>query len=163
MSKCSMQKKIESIDKKSSKKNENMEFTAENLEDFLEENFSDYLSEAREYLSENYPDDWLWNMEDISENLEGKDAMDILLMGFNGYDWNPHRSDNKEPFNPNRDYYYLNGYGNLVSVDAHDEEAYYKRCITMSDFASWMMDNNSGYALEDAFNEWAGNEPEEED
>lgn len=162
MKKCSMQKKIESLGKKSSKKNENMEFNAENLEAFLEENFSDYLSEAREYLSENYPDDVLNSMDELDELLNVSPS-EAIQKAFNGYDWNPHKSDHSEPFNPNRAYFFFNGYANLVSVDEYDEEAYYKRCVTMSDFASWMMDNNSGYALEDAFNEWAGNEPEEED
>ena len=51
-------------------------------------------------------------MDDLGELLYGKDPIDLLNMAFNGYD-----EDTNGAFNPNRDFFRFNGYGNLVSAD----------------------------------------------
>lgn len=53
------------------------------------------------------------------------DPMDILYRAFYGHDddtWTTDNSGNREygPFNPNREYFYFNGYGNLVSSNYKD-------------------------------------------
>lgn len=53
------------------------------------------------------------------------DPMDILYRAFYGHDddtWTTDGIGNREygPFNPNREYFYFNGYGNLVSSNYKD-------------------------------------------
>lgn len=53
------------------------------------------------------------------------DPMDILYRAFYGHDddtWTTDSNGDREygPFNPNRDYFYFNGYGNLVSSNYKD-------------------------------------------
>lgn len=148
---ASMQKKIEAFAKKNETKkmNEDWEFNPANVSAYLEGDegsadgcFDNYLSEVSEFLSEqNMSDDELISMDELNEYMSGKDAMDVILSAFNGYDYNPYHSEHSEPFNPNRDWFYLNAYGNLVSVDDRDREEYYKRCVNMEEFAEWLIDN----------------------
>ena len=70
-------------------------------------------------------DDRYYDMEMINEFYAGTDADEILRRAFYGYDsetWTTDASGNKEygAFNPNRDYFTYNGYGNLVSADYKD-------------------------------------------
>lgn len=148
--KCSMSKRIEAFAKKSEAKvNEDWEFNPANVSAYLEGDegsedgcFDNYLSEVGEFLDEQHmSDDLLMGMDELNDYMSGKDAMDIILSAFNGYDYNPHRSDHTEPFNPNRDWFYFNAYGNLVSVDDRDRVEYYKRCVNMEEFAEWLIDN----------------------
>ena len=70
-------------------------------------------------------DDRYYYMEDLSEFYHGQDPIEILTRAFYGHDddtWETDRNGNKiyGEFNPNRDYFYYNGYGNLVSSDYKD-------------------------------------------
>ena len=70
-------------------------------------------------------DDRYYYMEDMSEFYRGQDPIEILTRAFYGHDddtWETDRNGNKVygAFNPNRDYFYYNGYGNLVSSDYKD-------------------------------------------
>lgn len=59
-------------------------------------------------------------LEDV---LDGRDIEDVLNMAYFGKDedsWNEYSS-----FNPNRNYFRFNGYGNLVSADYKD----YSYCL----------------------------------
>jgi len=115
-------------------------------EDVYESLVSEYGSE---FLWEKQPDDVLMEMDE--ENIQtacGDDVMNALQRAFHGYDYNPYNADSREPFNPNRDYFFLNGYGNLVSVDADDEEEYIKNAInSKEDFADYCVEQ--GYVSED--------------
>ena len=95
------------------------------------------------------PDDVLMELDD--ENIKtacGDDVMMALQKAFHGYDFNPYNTDSREPFNPNRDYFFLNGYANLVSVDADDEEEYLKYAInSKEDFVDFCIEQ--GYVSED--------------
>jgi hypothetical protein len=70
-------------------------------------------------------DDRYYEMECLDEHFYDTDARDILYRAFYGYDedtWHTDSQGNKEygAFNPNRDYFYYNGYGNLVSTNYKD-------------------------------------------
>ena len=70
-------------------------------------------------------DDRYYSMDELNELYNGQDATEILCRAFYGYDeetWTTDSSGNKEygAFNPNRDYFRFNGYGNLVSADYKD-------------------------------------------
>ena len=52
-----------------------------------------------------YEDDRIYSMWDLDEILEGRTPTDILSMGFYG------------SFNPQHDFFWFNGYGNLESAD----------------------------------------------
>ena len=114
------------------------ELAAKVLED--EDLYDSLVSEyGKDYLYEEQPDDALMELDE--ENVKmvcGDDAMNILQRAFFGYDFNPYNEDKKEPFNPNRDYFFLNGYANMVSVDEGDVDEYLKYAINSKDeFVEW--------------------------
>ena len=70
-------------------------------------------------------DDRYYDMEELNEFYSGQEPQEILFRAFYGFDadsWHTDSSGNKiyGAFNPNRDYFYFNGYGNLVSSDYKD-------------------------------------------
>lgn len=70
-------------------------------------------------------DDRCYSMDLLDEIYQGSDASEILRRAFYGHDagdWTMDASGNKiyGSFNPNRDYFYFNGCGNLVSTDYID-------------------------------------------
>ena len=65
-------------------------------------------------------DDKIYPMEDLSEIFQGTQPEEILQRAFYGYDEPINKDEEHLPFNPNRNYFYFNGYGNLVSVDKVD-------------------------------------------
>ena len=70
-------------------------------------------------------DDRYYEMEMLSEFYSGTDPIELLQRAYYGRDddtWTTDASGNKTygEFNPNRDYFYYNGYGNLVSSDYKD-------------------------------------------
>lgn len=70
-------------------------------------------------------DDRYYDMEELDEFYNGQDPIEILTRAFYGHDddtWETDRNGDKiyGAFNPNRDYFYYNGYGNLVSSDYKD-------------------------------------------
>ena len=87
-----------------------------------EELFNDCIEELdgwNGYLG----DDRYYCMEDIDEYYQG-DALDAIRRAFFGHDedWHTdaHGEREYEPFNPNREYFRFNGYGNFVSSDWKD-------------------------------------------
>lgn len=62
-------------------------------------------------------DDRYYNMEDLDEIFSNTEATEILARAFYGYDA---ESREDAPFNPNREFFCFNGYGNLVSCDYKD-------------------------------------------
>jgi hypothetical protein len=70
-------------------------------------------------------DDRYYNMDMLSDFYSGTDPIELLNRAYFGYDsetWHTDSSGNKiyGSFNPNREYFSYNGYGNLVSSDYKD-------------------------------------------
>lgn len=90
----------------------------ENTEDFnndIEEldSWNGYLGSKRYY-----------RMEEFSDYYQDTDPLEILRRAFFGYDDDDSTLEKKEPFNPNRDYFYLNDLRDLVSTDQQDYSDY---------------------------------------
>lgn len=102
-----------------------------NILDYFEQNedvFNDCIEELDSYNGY-LGDDHYYSMDELDELYSGQDATEILRRAFYGYDaetWHADSHGEKEygPFNPNRDYFTLNGYGNLVSADYKDYSAF---------------------------------------
>lgn len=84
--------------------------------DCIEEldSYNGYLGDNRYYL-----------MDELDEFYNGVEPSEILRRAYYGRDDDTYTTDssgNKTygEFNPNRDYFYYNGYGNLVSSDYKD-------------------------------------------
>ena len=87
----------------------------------LFENCIEELDSYNGYLG----DDRYYNMDMLDEFYQGVEPTEILTRAFYGRDdegWETDASGNKiyGSFNPNRDYFYHNGYGNLVSCNYKD-------------------------------------------
>lgn len=70
-------------------------------------------------------DDRYYSMDELNGFYNGTDPSEILARAFYGYDeetWTTDASGNREygAFNPNREYFRYNGYGNLVSANYKD-------------------------------------------
>ena len=73
-------------------------------------------------------DDRYYEMDMLPELLSGTNIIDLLNMAYFGNDEN-YCVDNYgckryESFNPNREYFYFNGYGNLCSTNYKDYSAH---------------------------------------
>lgn len=103
----------------------------EKIIDFFKENeelFNSCIEELDGYngfLGDNryYP------MEELNELYRDTEPLEMLYRVFYGRDddtWTTdmHGKKSYGEFNPNRDYFYYNGYGNLVSSDYKDYSAY---------------------------------------
>lgn len=105
---------------------------------------------GNEYLQEYSPDDCIYPMDEISEFIT--DVWEALRSSFYGYDWNPYveeRGDTnaREQFNPNRDYFAFNGYGNLLSIEGYDYTKWLMQWINEDKFVQWCAER--GYIDED--------------
>lgn len=70
-------------------------------------------------------DDRYYSMDELSEIYGSTDPVEVLTRAYFGYDaetWHTNSHGQKEygAFNPTRDYFRFNGYGNLVSSDYKD-------------------------------------------
>lgn len=86
--------------------------------------FNDAIEELDNYNGY-LGDDRYYSMDELDDIFASQHATDILYRAFYGYDaetWHTDAHGEKEygPFNPNRDYFCSNGYGNLVSADYKD-------------------------------------------
>lgn len=103
---------------------------------------------GNEYLQEHNPDDCIYPMDEVSEFIT--DVWEALRSSFYGYDWAPGADSERslrEQFNPNRDYFAFNGYGNLTSIDGYYYTDWLERCIDEDDFIEWCTEQ--GYIDED--------------
>lgn len=92
--------------------NDNEEIFNECIEEL--DSYNGYLGDDRYYL-----------MEELNEFYNGQKPIEILYRAFYGRDDDTYTTDssgNREygEFNPNREYFYYNGYGNLVSSNYKD-------------------------------------------
>ena len=74
-------------------------------------------------------DDRYYNMDELPELLSGLKAIDLLNRAYFGRDdenWHTDAHGEKiyDSFNPNREFFYFNGYGNLVSANYKDYSAF---------------------------------------
>lgn len=74
-------------------------------------------------------DDRYYSMDELSELYSGVDPVELLNRAYFGHDaetWYTDSHGEKEygPFNPNREYFTFNGYGNLVSANYKDYSAF---------------------------------------
>lgn len=104
--------------------------TTNNIIEEMIERYFDRYPEALEEIIEELDswngylgDDRYYYMSDIDEIFYGHDPMDILNSAFYGCD------DTDGKFNPNREYFKFNGYGNLVSSDYKDYSCFNDRWL----------------------------------
>ena len=95
--------------------------------EYFQENETEYDETIEELDSYNgyLGDDRYYGMEELDELYNGTEPTEILTRAFYGYDadtWYTDSYGEKHygPFNPNREYFTYNGYGNLVSSDYKD-------------------------------------------
>lgn len=74
-------------------------------------------------------DDRYYDMDMLAEFYHGCDPVELLNRAYFGFDadnWHTdsHGEKRYDAFNPNRDYFTYNGYGNLVSSDFKDYSAH---------------------------------------
>lgn len=96
-----------------------MEYFTVNEEDFNEA--IEALDSWNGYLG----DDRYYSMDELDEIYSGTEPTEILYRAFYGHDDDSYTTDSRGDreygqFNPNRNYFYFNGYGNLVSADYKD-------------------------------------------
>ena len=70
-------------------------------------------------------DDRYYSIEELNDLYSGQEPQEILFRAFYGFDDDSWHTDSRGgkiygAFNPNRDYFYFNGYGNLVSSNYKD-------------------------------------------
>lgn len=90
---------------------------------YFEDNEDDFIDAIEELDSYNgyLGDDRVEDMEFLNEIYSSTEPLEVLRRAFYGYDATYGvDDDNRQSFNPNRDYFYFNGYGNLVSTDYKD-------------------------------------------
>ena len=95
-----------------------MNYYRENMEDFAND-----IEELDDWNGCLY-DDKFYPMEEINELFQGTEPEEILRRAFYGYDEPLNKDEQRQPFNPNRNYFYFNGCGNLVSIDEKDYSDY---------------------------------------
>lgn len=101
--------------------------TIEKIIAYFEENESVFNAAIEELDNYNgyLGDDRYYEMEYLNEFYNSTEPLELLQRAYFGRDddtWTTDSSGNKTygEFNPNRDYFYYNGYGNLVSSDYKD-------------------------------------------
>ena len=110
----------------------------------LDELAEDY---GLEYMREKSDEEELFDMEMLDDMMDSQTPTEIIMKAFFGDDYEFLNSNDRESFNPNREYFYFNVYGNLVSVDARDKVEFIKEHLDEDDFIEWCKDQ--GYVDED--------------
>ena len=106
---------------------------------------SEMVSVWNEYCDNcNMYDDRIYDMCELDEIFSGEDVTFILNRAFFGHDqWNEDSS-----FNPNRDWFTFNGYGNLISMDCIGYNEYSGKfmcdCIDENAIVDYVLDNMDG-------------------
>lgn len=127
---------------------------AETLLNYYKENEEDFNHDIEEM------DSWsgclgdgriepMYMLDEIYQNTE---ATEILIRAFFGWDEDSWREEDGEisydKFNPNREYFYFNGYGNFVSTDELDYSGYLD-----VDYVQDIIDNERHLCLSDGAQE----------
>lgn len=133
---------------------------ADKLLAYYKENTEDFNSDIEEldrwngYLG----DDKVIPMDELDDFYPEVEPSEILRRAFFGYDEPYAKTDVKSSFNPNRDYFYFNGYGNLVSTDERDYSDYLDE-----DFVQEIIDNEPNLSLSSGAQEIIDNYETEDD
>lgn len=113
--------------------------TIEKIIKYFEENESIFNQCVEELDGYNgwLGDNRYYEMEYLNEFYQGVEPIEILWRAYYGRDedsWTTDSSGNKQygEFNPNREYFTYNGYGNLISTDYKDYSAHLDRYIIES-------------------------------
>ena len=114
-------------------------------------------------------DDRYYSMDELDELYSGVEPSEILRRAFYGYDsetWTTDSHGQKEygAFNPNREYFYFNGYGNLVSADYKDYSDHLDRYLidSMSENRQYITTIDENAELSELFDKLEEAESEEE-
>lgn len=109
----------------------NWEEVVKRIEDYMNDNPSDFedIIEQLDDIDGILDDDRYYEMDELDEVYDGEEPSEVLRRAFYGYDedswtYDSHGEKNYEQFNPNRQYFHFNGYGNLVSTDYRDYSTY---------------------------------------
>ena len=147
----------------------NREKTIEKIIAYFEENkdiFNDCIIQLDDY-SGYLNDDRYNDMELLNEIYSGAEPLEILRRAFFGRDednWHTDSHGNKEyaEFNPNRDYFKYNGYGNLISTDYPDYSEFIDKYVIeeMSDNRRWIDEIDGNEELSELFDELERDEDE---
>lgn len=112
-------------------------------------------------------DDRYYPMEELNELYRDTEPLEMLYRVFYGRDddtWttDAHGKKSYGEFNPNRNYFYYNGYGNLVSSDYKDYSAYldYYTIENMSNNRRWINSIEDDAELSALFDELEEDEEE---
>ena len=105
------------------------------------EDFNDDIEELDNWTGCLY-DDKIYPMDDLNEFFSNEKPDEIIRRAFYGYDETYTKDEQCQPFNPNRDYFYFNGYGNLVSIGEKDYSDYLD-----NDFIQEIIDNRYNLSL----------------
>lgn len=116
----------------------------EKLLTYYKENTEDFNNDIEELNNWNdcLYDDKIYPMEELNELFQETEPEEILRRAFYGYDEPYKNGDPSKPFNPSRNYFYFNGYGNLVSIDEKDYSSYLDE-----DFIQDIIDNSFNLSL----------------
>lgn len=122
------------------------ETTVKKIIEFFNENEGLFNSCMEELDSYNgyLGDDRYYSMDELDEFYNGTEPLELLRRAYYGRDDDTYTTDNSGnktygEFNPNRDYFYYNGYGNLVSSDYKDYSAH------LDEYAIEAMSENRQY------------------
>lgn len=123
------------------------------------DNYCDYLNDNRMYP-----------MEELNELYANTEPLELLYRVFYGHDdntWTTDASGNKTygEFNPNREYFYFNGYGNLVSCDYIDYSDYLDKYAieAMQENRKWIDSINDNEELSKLFDILENGEDDDEE
>jgi hypothetical protein len=104
-----------------------METIKKQLRELLEQDEQLFNTAIEELDSYNgyLGDNRYYSMDELNEFYSGTEPLELLQRAFYGWDedmWSTDSNGNKTygEFNPNREYFTYNGYGNLVSSDYKD-------------------------------------------
>lgn len=100
----------------------------EAIKAYFENNEEDFIEVIEDLDSYNgyLGDDRYYNMEELDELLAGLTPSEVLARTYYGGDDDTKDANGtRGEFNPNRAYFYYNGYGNLCSTDYKDNYNYY--------------------------------------
>ena len=131
----------------------------EKLMNYYKENTEDFNNDIEEldgwtgclYDNRVYP------MDELNELFQGTEPDEIIRRAFYGYDEPINKDEERLTFNPNREYFYFNGYGNLVSTDVKDYSTYLEES-----FIQDIIDNSHNLVLSDV-SQYIINDYEDED
>ena len=128
------------------------------LMNYYRENVEDFNNDIEELDNWNgcLYDDKIYSMENLNDIFSNDKPEEILRRAFYGYDEPVNKDGQRQPFNPNRGYFYFNGYGNLVSIDKRDYSDYLEQS-----FVQDIIDNETNLSLSDGSQEVIDNYEDE--